>query len=163
MNTVRKTTVFVLAALVALSLTASSALANDCSCVRSCTQGFWKNHLDAWVATGLSPSHTVGVVFTDAPSELTGDTLLDALKYKGGPGKLGGARILLRAAVAALLNEAHPGVEYPADDTKEVIDDVNEALRSQDRGTMLCFYEFLDYINNLGCCPLSPEECLCGE
>jgi hypothetical protein len=78
------------------------------------------------------------------------DTLLDALNYKGGSGLKGAARNLLRAAVAALLNAASPNVDYPRT-TAEVIADVNAALASNSRSTMLSLAEELDRDNNLGC------------
>ena len=77
-------------------------------------------------------------------------TLLQALSFKGGSGTLGAAQTLLRAAVAALLNSAHPDVDYPRT-TAEVIADVNAALASQDRSTMLNLATALDADNNLGC------------
>jgi hypothetical protein len=121
-----------------------------------CTPGFWKQpqHLDSWVATGFSPSQTLESVF-DVPDSLGIDntTLLQALSFKGGSDTLGAAQILLRAGVAALLNAAHPDVNY-AFTTAEVIADVNAALASGDRATMLDLATELDEANNAGC-PLS--------
>ena len=77
-------------------------------------------------------------------------TLLQALNFRGGSGTTGAARILLRTAVAALLNSAHPDVDYPRT-TAEVIADVNAALASHDRSTMLALAAELDDDNNLGC------------
>jgi hypothetical protein len=77
-------------------------------------------------------------------------TLLEALDFAGGPGTEGGARNLMRAAVAALLNSAHPEVNYPRT-TASVIADVNTALASNDRDTMLNLAALLDGDNNLGC------------
>ena len=62
----------------------------------------------------------------------------------------GGAEILLRAAVAALLNASHPGVDYPRS-TASVISDVNTALASGNRDTMLTLANSLDADNNQGC------------
>ena len=78
------------------------------------------------------------------------DTLLQALRYQGGSGVSGGARILLRAAVAALLNSAEPDIDYPRT-TTEVIADVNTALASGIRSTLLALAAELDGDNNLGC------------
>jgi hypothetical protein len=59
------------------------------------------------------------------------------------------------AAVAALLNSAHPGVDY-ALTTAEVIAAVNAALASCDRGTMIDLAEELDAANNApDGCPLN--------
>lgn len=77
-------------------------------------------------------------------------TLRQALSFTGGSGTTGAARILFRAGVAALLNSAHPDVNYPRT-TAEVIADVNAALASNDRTTMLNLASELDADNNLGC------------
>ena len=78
------------------------------------------------------------------------DTLVGALNYQGGSGTTGAARTLLRAAVSALLNSASPGVDYPLT-TAQVIAQVNAALASNDRSTMLALASQLDSYNNLGC------------
>lgn len=117
-----------------------------------CTPGYWKNHTDSWTATGYSPSQTIGSVFSGASAfpSLASQTLLQGLQGGGGPGTLGGAKILLRAAVAALLNASHPDVAYPHT-VNSVIDDVNAALASNNRNTMLSLATALDRDNNLGC------------
>jgi hypothetical protein len=112
---------------------------------QGCTPGFWKNHTDAWV--GFSPSDLVSSVFSNAaPYDV--DTLLQALHFKGGPGVDGAKRILLRAAVAALLNST--SVNYPLT-TSEVITMTDNALASGDRDTILSVASELDALNNLGC------------
>ena len=63
---------------------------------------------------------------------------------------MGAARILLRAAVAALLNAAHPHLDYPRT-AAEVISAVNAALASNNRSTMLTLATALDNDNQLGC------------
>ena len=142
-------------ALLVLSISTSAlpALAcDDCYSKTGCTPGYWKQeqHFDSWVATGYSPGDLVGDVFPVAPAELAGDSLLDALKYKGGPGELGAARILLRSSVAAVLNAAHPDVSYRAK-VGWLIENVNLRLDYGNRGKMLELYEKLDYWNNFGC------------
>jgi hypothetical protein len=77
-------------------------------------------------------------------------TLREALSFQGGSSTTAAARILLRAGVAALLNAAHPNVNYPRT-TAEVIADVNAALASGNRSTMLALASELDADNNLGC------------
>ena len=77
-------------------------------------------------------------------------TLLQALNFQGGTTTLAAARILLRAAVAALLNAASPDVDYPLT-VAQVIAQVNAALASGDRSTMLSLANQLDQFNNLGC------------
>jgi cysteine-rich repeat protein len=118
-----------------------------------CTPGFWKNHTDQW--SGYLPSTSIGSVFASASGfpTLADDTLLDGLAYHGGSGAIGGARILLRAAIAALLNEAHPDVDYSVDG---VIVLVNAALATGDRATMIALGGVLDDANNgADGCPLS--------
>lgn len=67
------------------------------------TPGFWKNHQEAWPPTGYSPSQTFLGVFGVGPNI----SLLRALNLGGG-----GEKALDRHAVAALLNAAHPNVDY---------------------------------------------------
>lgn len=117
-----------------------------------CTPGYWKNHEDSWADAGYAPGQTVGSVFMGSAAFPTqaAKSLLEALQGSGGPGLEGGARILLRAAVAALLNAAHPDVDYPRT-TAEIIADVNAALTSGNRNTMLNLATALDSDNNIGC------------
>ena len=114
------------------------------------TPGFWKNlrkHGEHW--TCFSPSDTVEGVF-DLPNELSSldVSLIAALKFGGGDGVLGMAQSLLRAAVAAILNDAHPDIEYQY--TGSIIEDVNNALASLDRDTMETLKDTLDEANNYG-------------
>ncbi len=114
------------------------------------TPGFWKNHLDAWVPTGYTPDMLVGDFF-DIPSELSNladDTLLEALSYKGGHSVEAKARILLRAAVAGLLNSAHPDINYiyTYGDLQWL---VNYPLSIFDKDLMEQYKDFIDTQNNL--------------
>ena len=59
------------------------------------------------------------------------------------------AKILLRQAIAALLNAAHPNITYPLSEN-EIITQVNNALSSLDRDEMLSLKDVLDDYNNLG-------------
>ena len=77
-------------------------------------------------------------------------TLTDALGFGGGSGIEGGARILLRHAVAALLNAAHPEVSYPRS-VGDVLGAVDAALASQNRGTMLDLADELEADNEGEC------------
>lgn len=118
---------------------------------QGCTPGYWKNHLEAWLNTGYSNGTPVVSVFNTASPYLTGDvTLLDALKFKGGAGLDGAVRILLRAAVAALLNSTSSDVAYPTY-APYLIVDVNNAISTGNRDTMLLLADELDLNNNLGC------------
>ena len=117
-----------------------------------CTPGFWKNHRAAWAPSGFSPGQTAGSVFSAASAfpTLASKTLLQSLQGGGGSGTAGAARILLRAATAALLNSAHPDLDYPRT-TAAVITAVNAALASNSRSAMLTLATALDNDNQLGC------------
>jgi hypothetical protein len=111
-----------------------------------CTPGYWKQeqHFDSWVGTGYTPNTLFSSVFTvqandGLPANLT---LAQALDLGGG-----GANALARHAVAALLNAASGGVDYPYT-TAEVIADVNAAFLANDyEGTK----DDLAAANELGC------------
>lgn len=83
-------------------------------------------------------------------SSIGNSTLLQALSFDGGSGLDGDARILLRQAVAALLNSAHPSINYPRS-TASVITSVNSALASHDDDDMEDLEEDLEDDNNCGC------------
>ena len=112
-----------------------------------CTPGYWKNHLDSWPPTGYTTGTTLQSVF--GANALAG-SLLAGLDFGGGSGITGAKQILLRAAVAALLNAAHPDVDYTRT-TAQVIASVQAALASNSRDTMLTLASALDADNNLGC------------
>lgn len=117
-----------------------------------CTPGYWKNHTDSWPPTGYSPVQSVQSVFAQSAAfpGIGSASLLEALNFGGGPGAVGGAKILLRAAVASLLNSASPDVEFPRS-AADIIADVDAALASGNRSTMLSLASQLDADNNVGC------------
>jgi len=115
---------------------------------QGCTPGYWKNHTSSWPPTGYSTSQTLGSVF--ANTTLSSNSLLDALSFGGGAGLEGAQEILFRAAVAALLNASHPNVSYPRTPAA-VIADVNSAISSGSRDTVLALAAALDADNNRGC------------
>lgn len=117
---------------------------------QGCSHGFWKNHLAYWPPTGYAPNDTLFPHFTGLPTALQSDTFEMALSYGGGKGVTGGAKILLRNAVASLLNAAHPDVNYEYS-VAEVKALVNAALSSNDREAMLTLEKELDVYNNIGC------------
>lgn len=117
-----------------------------------CSPGYWKNHTSSWPATGYSTSQKVWSVFSQAfryPT-LSNSTLLQALAFQGGSGLSGAAEILLRAGVASLLNASHPSISFPRT-AAQVITDVDSALASDSRDTMLGLAAALDADNNLHC------------
>ena len=116
-----------------------------------CTPGYWKQtqHFDSWV--GYTPAQTAGSVFSlGGFSSLASKTLAQTLDGSRNSTLTGAATILLRAAVAALLNSTSPDVDYPRT-TAEIIADVNAALASNDRATILALATALDADNNLTC------------
>lgn len=120
---------------------------------QGCTPGYWKNHPDAWGPTGFSTGQAVGGVFSGVDPSLSGSSLLGALSFQGGSTIVGAQEILLRAAVAALLNAAHPDVSYPRSPA-QVVAEVNAALATASRDAILALASALDADNNAGC-PLS--------
>ena len=124
-----------------------------CSTFEGCTPGYWKQtqHFDSWVATGFNPNQTVGSVFAGAAANpYHNNTLVQALEFGGGGGVNGAKQILLRAAVAAVLNASHPDIDYQFT-TAQVINSVNAALASGNRATILALASDLDDANNAGC------------
>jgi hypothetical protein len=120
-----------------------------------CGPAFWRQprNLGEWADTGYSPLQTVESVF-DVPDEYGLDfvPLWVALRLPGGPGEAGAARLLLKAGVTAVLNAADPALNYPLTEA-EVISQVNAALASGDRMTMLTLAQELNRLNT-GFCPL---------
>ena len=123
------------------------------------TPGFWKNRglREGLWPTEYSPTDSVRDVFGN--SLLPDITLLEALQGGGGSGLDGAIKILLRAAVAGLLNEGtfgasgwigggvwNDGYMYTKDD---IIDGVNDAVDTGDRDTILDLAEMLDIANNM--------------
>jgi len=115
-----------------------------------CTLGYWKNHHESWGPTGYSPFQSVSSVFTGASATNAAATLDETLSFTGGPGVEGGQRILIRGAVASLLNAAHPDVSFPYT-VGQITAMVNAALATGDRQVMLDLQSELDALNNAGC------------
>ena len=74
----------------------------------------------------------------------------DSTSFGGGSTLTEAKQILVRQAVAALLNSAHPNVDFSLT-TAEVVAPVNAALASGDRGTILELAEELASANEAGC------------
>jgi uncharacterized repeat protein (TIGR01451 family) len=137
----------------------SSASATITSTWYGRSPGFWKNHPEAWLS-GYTPSMNIQSIFTIPSALLTSgnldldkngvkDTLMAGLAYKGGTTLAGGAQILLRAAVAALLNEACYGTGYPGESSvSALIARVNSVLASQSRSNYLALAAEYDKWNN---------------
>jgi hypothetical protein len=146
----KRTFTLVLAALFVMSIFTSSVFAggdDGGGGEYGCTPGFWKNHRDVW-PVGNDP---VVSVFGNASPYIDGtDTLYDALRYKGGKGADGAARILLRAATAAWLNANSMDYYYGTGWIQWAVD---SALVSGDRAVMLSLAAELDGYNNGVCMP----------
>jgi hypothetical protein len=119
---------------------------------QGCPPDFWVTHLKDWKRTGYSPDQTVGSVFVVPPTfpDLEGATLLEALKFRGGPDAEGVAQVLLREGYAALLNVVHPAVNYPTYTPVDILLLVDVALTTS-RGDMLAQAAQLKARNRLGC------------
>ena len=123
------------------------------------TPGYWKNTPEAWTS-GYTTNQFIQDVFTipttllksgilDISSPSGKDRLIEGLAYKGGTNLNGGFQILMRAAIAALLNEAYYGIYYPgATSTTALIAEVNGVLATQNRGRYLTLATTLDNWNN---------------
>lgn len=113
---------------------------------QGCTPGFWKQpqHFDSWIPTGFSPSNDFDTIFgRDAFNPDI--TLLQALNLGGG-----GLNALARQAVAAILNAAHPNINYPFT-VSQIISMFQSAF---DSGNYEPTKDQFDDANNQGC-PLS--------
>jgi hypothetical protein len=125
---------------------------------QGCTPGFWKQtqHFDSW--KGFTPTGAGATTLTGAgfvlPTGLTNDTLLTALSYQGGPTIQDADRNLLRVAVGALLNSTALNGKYPLT-TAQILAQVNAAMATGNRDTILALQGQLDTFNNTGGCPLS--------
>jgi hypothetical protein len=116
---------------------------------QGCTPGYWGNHTESWQT--YTPTMLVSGAFSYANLYGLGSyTLAEALSFSGGTDTTGAARILLRAAVAAVLNAEHSGVSYPISKT-DVVALVDAAMLSADRDAMLTLAALLDGYNNAGC------------
>src|SRR5688572_13413906 len=101
---------------------------------QGCTPGYWKNHTSNWEE--YSPTTPLRNVFSSlVGTKFATMTFQQALAFKGGSTLDGATQILLRAAVAAVLNAAHEGVGYPYRRFTqfEIVSKVNAAIASGDR------------------------------
>jgi hypothetical protein len=108
-----------------------------------CTPGYWRqeHHFDSWVPTGYAPGDNFETIF-GVNASFDPHTLLDAVWLGGG-----GENALARHAVAALLNAAHPAVDYIYTEA-QIIAGVQNAYTT---GNFETFKDLLDAANNAGC------------
>jgi hypothetical protein len=110
---------------------------------QGCTPGYWRqeHHFDSWVPTGYAPADDFNSVF-GVTATFNPHTLLDAVWLGGG-----GENALARHAVAALLNAAHPDINYYYS-VSQILAGVQAAYAS---GDFEPFKSALDFANNAGC------------
>lgn len=148
---------FTFAAIVALALSFTAGNALAVGTHEGCTPGYWKQaqHFDSWPAP-YTPESNLRDVFVTSPVTLVpDDTFLEALNYGGGSSLEGATRILLRAAVAALLNASSPDVNFEVS-TGHVVNTTIDRLESQWRPSLLTRAAYFDFINNAAAgCPLN--------
>jgi hypothetical protein len=130
---------------------------------QGCTPGYWKvkQHWDSWVGTGYTTTQLLNTVFVIPASYTVKNkamgsySMVDGLSFQGGSTLSGKAEILVRAAVAAVLNAGKTNVAYPATKS-QIITAVNSALASANATTITNLATLLDKANNgLGGCPLN--------
>lgn len=109
-----------------------------------CTPGYWKqsHHYDSWV--GYTPSTSFETVI--GRNVFAGDPSFATVLAMGG----GGTAALGRHTAAALLNAAHPDVDYGYT-TSQVLSMVRAALDSGDAKQIESVKNQLDAANNGGC------------
>ena len=125
------------------------------ACEYGCTPGYWKNHLEVW----YTPDMRTG--FGDLNGDgIDPDTPLDALKYHGGNDIDGARRILTRAYVAAVLNKAAFGDDFPGPDNfyREFWDTFDQG----DRQEMIDLAGIYDGWNNGVCESISRGQLIGG-
>jgi hypothetical protein len=114
------------------------------------TPGFWKTHSHygpapeaGWAATGYDPDDSYEAIFgvDVVPGDLT---LLQALQSNGG-----GINALLRHSTAALLNAAHPNINYAYSES-QVIAFTQAAINSGNANQIEQLKNEFDFQNNQG-------------
>lgn len=139
-----------------------------------CTPGFWKNHPSCW-NIAYNKDMLISDVFValisapydilddgDRKSDFDTDTMLVALRYRGGSNLAGSVRNMLRHATAALLNANNNNVGYPIPDSL-VIDLVNHVLNQQDIDQIQELHVILKDLNENSPCPINAHGKRSGD
>jgi hypothetical protein len=115
---------------------------------QACSPGFFKNDLEEWAPTGLSPEDDFDLTFgTDAFAPDI--SLLEALNLGGGD-----ANLLARRGVSGLLSALHPAIRYPLS-ALQVIFTVRGAIDDDPPGEAAAAAETLPVsATSPGGCPL---------
>ena len=135
-----------LAGIVLLVALASVGVASACE-GWGCTPGFWKNHPEAWPDSAIQPEQPFPL--GDLDSDGDPDTYLDTLSYKGGPGVDGARRILIRATIAAYLNQYAFGEDFTC--SEDWVHLYLNGIVSDDRDTIIANANLIDECNNSIC------------
>lgn len=146
----KKLHLLVIAALV-VAMSLAIAVPAFATVGQGCTPGYWKQpqHFDSWEATSYSPDDIFFDVFGVGPTDLT---LLGALQLRGGH-----LNAFMRHAVAALLNAAHPDIDYYGAGVDWVIEGGLESPECGVRGVFdsTCDWELqkwhFEFRNESGC------------
>lgn len=119
--------------------------------LQGCAAEVWSRRPD-WTETGVTPGQLVRNVFSQSTryGQIGNVNLRVALRFQGGGGLLGAAKILIREGAAALLNATDRDLEYPYP-RSQVIVLVNEALLSGDLARMDEVASLLREANEAGC------------
>jgi len=116
-------------------------LEGSCADRDGCTPGYWKNHVEAWAETGISPTDDFDTIF--GVDYFTPDqTMLESLSTDDN-------WTLAAHASAALLNSLHPGTHY-AISTSEVIRQMQLAAGA-DKATQEVIKNMFADLNQRGC------------
>jgi hypothetical protein len=110
-----------------------------------CSPGFWSQRglrASYWTATGYAPADDYDDVFGNGPEI----SLYSALTARGNAS----GQALLRHSVAALLNAAHPDINFPFSEA-EVIALTHAAWDDGRRNVINALKDTFDDANNLGC------------
>jgi hypothetical protein len=114
-----------------LTVTQSVTVTVTCNntALQGCSHGFWMNHAQVW-PSAYAGDPEIGSVFTmdAAYAAISHKKFSEALAFTGGPTLVDMAGILMRDAVAGVLNAADPTINYPISTPAGVISDVNAAL-----------------------------------
>jgi hypothetical protein len=118
---------------------------------QGCSADIW-NGRPEWIGTGVAPGQLVKDVFSESfrYGQIANASLRSALRFQGGGGLLGDAKLLIREGTAALLNATHRSIEYPYT-RSQVIMLVDGALHSRDGQRMHDLAETLRVANEAGC------------
>lgn len=117
-----------------------------------CTQGYWgqDQHLDSWGPTGYTPATLFKDVFDRIILSNADLTLFQAINPT--PPLNDPIKQLALQATAALLNAAHPDINYPLT-VNQVITMFQQAFDSNDNEIIEDTKDLFDGYNN-GFCPL---------